>query len=161
MKRKILIGSLIAGFLAIFFYFSIHQILPEEIDNAPEWMPLDHAMAEANESEKLILIDIYEVGCRFCRQMEREVYPSETIRTLIDRSYHPVKIDGNSDKMITYKGEPLTEREFAAQMGVTAFPFTVVLDAEGNVIDKRRGYMGTMDLSRFLNNALSSGVAES
>lgn len=161
MNRKILIGSYIAGFLAVFFYFSIQQILPEEIDNAPEWMPIDHAMAEANESEKLILVDIYEVGCRFCRQMKREVYPSETIRTLIDRSFHPVQIDGNSDETILYQGETITEKEFASKMGVTAFPFTVVLDANGNVIDKRRGYMGTSDLSRFLNNALSEEVAKS
>jgi thioredoxin-related protein len=156
MSRKIIIGSLVAAFIAVFFYISINQIKPQEIENAPDWVPLESAISQLQEepSDRLILIDIYEVGCRFCRQMEREVYPSESIRTLIDRSFIPVKINGNSDNTIVFQGETMTEQQFANKMGLTAFPFTVVLDQDGNVLRTRRGYMGVAELSRFLNDAL-------
>src|SRR5690554_4785684 len=118
MKRKLFIGLSIAGFLAFFLIYSLSNITPREIENAPEWKDLESALslASENESGKLILIDIYEIGCRFCRQMEREVYPSESIRMLIDNRFIPVKIDGNSDELLTYKGETMTQQQFASMM---------------------------------------------
>jgi thioredoxin-related protein len=156
MRRKIIIGSTITAFIALFLYFSFDQVTPRDIENAPDWVSLETALSEDEmaESGKLVLIDIYEVGCRFCRQMEREVYPSESIRTLIDRSFIPVKVNGNSDETLVYNGETMTEQQFASKMGLTAFPFTVVMDTDGNVIKTRRGYMGVTELSRFLNDAL-------
>ncbi|MDX1592372.1 MAG: hypothetical protein R3283_10435, partial [Balneolaceae bacterium] len=92
-------------------------------------------------------------------KMSREVYPSPTIRAILDRDFVSVKINGNSESLITYRGEEMTEKEFAALMGVTAFPFTVILDNEGNVIDRRRGYMDTQGLSRFLKDAIAEDSA--
>jgi thioredoxin-related protein len=156
MRRKLIIGSVITAFIVVFGYFSMNQIIPGEIENAPDWVTLEEAMSktEAGQSDKLILIDIFEVGCRFCRQMEREVYPSESIRTVLDRNFIPVKVNGNSDNTLVFNGETMTEKQFANKMGLTAFPFTVIMDADGNVLKTRRGFMGVVELSRFLNDAL-------
>lgn len=162
MNRKLIIGVAIASFIGLFLYVSLSQITPEEIENAPDWLTMETAVELASESDegKLILVDIFEVGCVYCRQMEREVYPSPSIRTLLDRSFYPVKVNGNSETPIVYKGETMTQQQFAALMGVSAFPYTVVLDQEGNVVDRRRGYMGVSDLSRFLNGILRDREAE-
>lgn len=154
MSRRTIIGIFIASFIAVFAYYSFNQIQPQEIENAPDWMILNDAVEQASADNRLLVVDIYEVGCQWCRKMSREVYPSPTIRSIIDREYHAVKVNGNSDNRIMFKGEEITEQEFAAQMGVTAFPFTVVLDAEGNVLDKRRGYMDIQGLARFLRDAV-------
>lgn len=159
MNRKVVIGSLIAMFIAVFAYYSFMQIQPLEIENEPDWMVLQDAIDEASVDNRLILVDIFEVGCQWCRKMNREVYPSPTIRSILDREFHPVKVNGNSDNRITFLGEEITEQDFAAKMGVTAYPFTVVLDSQGNVIDRRRGYMDTQGLSRFLRNALEKNSA--
>ena len=143
MSRKALIGIFITAFMAVFAYYSFMQVIPKEIENEPEWQPLNIAIDQASSGEKYILVDIFEVGCQWCRKMSREVYPSPTIRAILDRDFVSVKINGNSESLITYRGEEMTEKEFAALMGVTAFPFTVILDNEGNVIDRRRGYMDT------------------
>lgn len=153
MKRKILITTAVVAFLGVFLSYAFDQITPKEIENAPDWIPLHEATASAAASNRLILVDIYEAGCKFCRAMEREVYPSPSVRAVLDRDYIPVKVNGNSDNTITFLGEEITEKEFASRMGVTAFPFTVVLDAEGNVIDKKRGYMDVVSLTRFLRDA--------
>ena len=153
MSRKTIIGAIIAVFIGVFIYFSFSQITPEEIENAPEWMPLHIAMDQASANDRLLMIDIYEVGCRFCRMMDREVYPAPTIRTILDRSFYPVKVNGHSENKLVFNGQEMTEKEFASRMGVTAYPFIVVMDAEGNVIDRRRGYQDVVGFSRFLNAA--------
>lgn len=156
MKRSIVITITIALFLSVFLFFSFNQITPKEIENAPDWITLHEAAEQASSADKLILIDIYETGCKFCRAMEREVYPSPSVRAVLDRDFIPVKVNGNSENIMQYQGEELTEKDFASKMGVTAFPFTVVMDAEGNVIEKRRGYMDVTGLTRFLKNAKES-----
>ena len=159
MSRKALIGIFITAFLAVFVYYSFMQVIPREIENEPDWQPLNIAIDQAANGEKYILVDIFEVGCQWCRKMSREVYPSPTIRAILDRDFVSVKVNGNSESLITYRGEEMMEKEFAALMGVTAFPFTVVLDNEGNVVDRRRGYMDTQSLSRFLKDAIAEDSA--
>lgn len=154
MNRKVIIGILVAIFIGTYAYYSLHQITPDEIENAPEWMPLEMAQTQASTENKLIMIDIYEVGCQYCRAMEREVYPSPSVRAILDRDFHPVKINGHSENVITYNGEEMTEQQFATEMGVTAYPYTVVMDGAGNVIDSRRGYMSIVNFSRFLKSTV-------
>ncbi|NBC26843.1 MAG: thioredoxin fold domain-containing protein [Bacteroidetes bacterium] len=162
MKRSILITLLIASFLGIFLYNAFEEVTPEEIDNAPDWLPIEEAMEMAQNDGRLLIIDIYEVGCQFCRAMNKDVYPAPSTRAVIDRDFHPVKINGNSEETITFMDEQMTQQAFANNLGLTAFPFTVIMDSEGNVIDSRRGYMGVQDLTQFMRNARdrAAGVTE-
>lgn len=155
MNRKGVITLLLAVFLAIFFYFSIREIAPEEIENEPDWVSLSEAFDRAVADEKLILVDIFEVGCKFCRKMTREVYPAPSTRAVIDRGFHPVKVNGNSEDPVIFRGDEMTSAEFAALMGVTAYPFTVILDSEGTVLARQRGYMGVQNLTQFMRDALN------
>jgi len=153
MKRPLIITAFIVAFLGVFIYNAFNQVTPKEIENAPDWISIEEAMSKAQEDGRLILVDVFEVGCQFCRAMNRDVYPAPSTRAVIDRDFHPVKINGNSENKITFLGEEMTEQEFANKMGLTAFPFTVILDHEGNVINSRRGYMGVQDITRFMRNA--------
>ena len=154
MNRKLIIALLIAGFIGIFAFYSFREVQPKEIENAPEWMALEAAQKHANAENKLIMIDIYEVGCQYCRAMEREIYPSPSVRAILDHDFYPVKVNGHSENRLVYKGEEMTEQEFAAEMGVTAYPFTVILDGNGDVVDSRRGYMSVVNFSSFLKNSV-------
>lgn len=154
MNRKLIIGLLIAGFIGVYAYYSFSQITPDEIENAPEWIPLETAQTQASAEGKLILVDIFEIGCKYCRAMEREVYPSPSVRAILDRDFIPVKVNGNSENNIVFRGEEMTEQEFAREMGVTAYPFTVIMDSEGNIIDSQRGYMTVVNFSSFLKSTV-------
>jgi len=153
MKRSLIITSCIVAFLGVFLYNAFDEVTPKEIENAPDWVPIEEAFAKAEQDGKLLLIDIYEVGCQYCRAMNREVYPAPSTRSVLDREFYPVKINGNSEKVITFQDKEMTEQEFANSLGLTAFPFTVVMNHEGNVINSRRGYMGVQDLTSFLRDA--------
>lgn len=154
MNRKLVIGLGALIFFAIFVYFAVQQIQPEEIENAPEWVSLQEALERASAEDRLVMIDIYEVGCKFCRAMDREIYPSPSVRSVLDREYVPVKINGHSEAMLNFLGEEMSEKDFALRMGVTAYPFTVLMDANGNVIDSRRGYQDIVTFTRYLRGAV-------
>lgn len=158
MNRKVIIGLLIAGFIGVYAYYSFQEVSPDEIENAPEWKTLETAQQQAAAENKLIMIDIFEIGCQYCRAMEREVYPSPSVRAVLDRDFVPVKINGYSENTIVYNGEQMTEQQFASQMGVTAYPFTVIMDSQGNVIDTRRGYMNIVNFSRFLRSSVEKAT---
>ncbi|GAB5410605.1 MAG: hypothetical protein BalsKO_29700 [Balneolaceae bacterium] len=150
MNKKIIITGLIATFIGVYLFNALSNTAPIEIENAPDWRTLAAAQEEAKKSDKLILVDVYEVGCKYCRAMEREVYPDSTVRTVMDAGYIPAKVDGNSEELITFNGEQLMAREWAQSQGVFVFPGTLILDAEGNQLKQRTGFMNVDELRQFL-----------
>ena len=152
MNKRIIIFGGIAIFVGIFLYSSLKSVEPQLIENAPQWRTLEVAQQEAAESNKLIMVDVYEVGCKYCRAMEREVYPDTTVRVVMDQGFIPVKLDGNSEEMITFNGNEMQAKEFAQSKGAYAFPTVIVLTAQGEVVKKRTGFMNVDELRQFLYN---------
>ncbi len=150
MKKKTIITAVIAAFIGVFLFNALKSTAPMEIDNAPEWRTLASAQEEARETGKLILVDVFEVGCKYCRAMEREVYPDSTVRAVLDAGYIPAKVDGNSEELISFNGQQLMAREWAQGQGIYVFPGTLILDAEGNQIKQRTGFMNVDELRQFL-----------
>lgn len=150
MSKKIIITSVITVFIGIYLFNVLRNTAPQEVENAPDWMTLASAQEAASETGKLILVDVYEVGCKYCRAMEREVYPDSTVRTVLDAGYIPAKVDGNSEELITFNGEQIKARDFAQSNGVYVFPGTLILDAEGTLVKKKTGFMNVDELRRFL-----------
>ena len=150
MQKKVIIIAIIAAFLGIFLYVSLTNVQPTVNDNSPEWIPIHEAQQMAATSEKLIFVDVYEIGCKFCRAMDREVFPDSTVRQVLDANYIPVRLDGNSEEMITFSGREVSSKEFAQSKGAYVFPTSLILDEEGNVIKKKTGYMGVDEFRQFL-----------
>ena len=150
MSKKTIIFVVLAGFIGVFLFNALKNTAPMEIENAPDWMTLEAAQKEARETEKLILVGVFEVGCKYCRAMEREVYPDSTVRAVLDAGYIPAKVDGNSQEMITFNGEEVMSREWAQSYGVYVFPGTLIIDAQGNLIRSKTGFMNVDELRRFL-----------
>lgn len=150
MSKKIIITAVISIFIGIYLFNVLRNTAPQEIENAPDWMTISDAQEEAAETGKLILVDVYEVGCKYCRAMEREVYPDSTVRAVLDAGYIPAKVDGNSEEFITFNGEQVMSRDWAQSQGVFVFPGTLILDAEGNQVKQRTGFMNVDELRQFL-----------
>lgn len=131
-------------------YHSLQETKPIEIENSPDWVSLEEAQVQSASTGKLIMVDVFEIGCKYCRAMEREVYPDSTVRLVIDQGYIPVKLDGNSEEPITINGEQMSSREFAQSKGAFVFPTVLILDSQGELIKKRTGYMGIDELRQFL-----------
>lgn len=155
MNKKIIISGIVILFLGVFIFNALSEVKPEKIENAPDWRTVTTAVDEAKSSDKLLLVDVYEVGCKYCRAMEREVYPDSTVRAVLDAGFVPVKVNGNGEDIIEFKGQQMTEAEFAKKYNVRAFPTTLILDADGRMLKKFTGYMNVDELRRFMYNPRS------
>lgn len=152
MSRKLIIGLLTAIFIGLVAFYTLLQTQPEQIENEPDWISLNEALERASEEDKLIFIDVYEDNCQWCQKLKREVYPDPAIRALLDRDFYTVKIDGNSDDRVHYKGKFITQVEFSAMIGVKAYPYLVIMNPEGEVVDEHLGYTDIEGLSQFLKS---------
>jgi uncharacterized protein YyaL (SSP411 family) len=150
MTKKSIIAIVLGAFLGVFVYNAIQKTAPVEIQNAPDWRSLDVGLQEAKDSDKLVLVDVYEDGCKYCRAMEREVYPDTTVRAVLDAGYIPVKVNGNTDESLRFQGQELSSRTWAQQQGIYVFPGTLILDPNGNQLKRRTGFMKTDELRQFL-----------
>jgi len=155
MNKKIIISGIVILFLGVFIFNALSEVKPEKIENAPDWRTVTTAVDEAKSNDKLLLVDVYEVGCKYCRAMEREVYPDSTVRAVLDAGFVPVKLNGNGEGIIQFKGEQMTEAEFAKKYNVRAFPTTLILNADGEMLKKFTGYMNVDELRRFMYNPTS------
>ena len=150
MNKKALIFAFIGIFIALFLVKALINVQPVEIANTPDWQPIEAVANLAADQDKLIFIDVFEVGCKYCRAMDREVFPDSTVKLVLESGYIPAKINGNSDEEVKFLGEIITEAELAKKYGAYAFPSVIILDQEGNLIKKNTGFMGVDDLRRFL-----------
>ena len=107
-------------------------------------------MQEAKDSDKLVLVYVYEYGFKYFLAMEREVYPDTTVRAVLDAGYIPVKVNGNTDEPLRFQGQELSSRTWAQQQGIYVFPGTLILDPNGNQLKRRTGFMNTDELRQFL-----------
>ncbi|MAL18633.1 MAG: hypothetical protein CL670_13115 [Balneola sp.] len=150
MQKKAIITVAICIFLGIFVYISLTNVQPTVNDNSPDWIPIHEAQEVAASTNKLIFVDVFEIGCKYCRAMDREVFPDSTVRQVMDANYIPVRIDGNSPEVIQFNGQEIPSKEFAQSKGAYVFPTSLILDANGNVIKKKTGYMGVDEFRQFL-----------
>lgn len=150
MNKKVVITIVVCAFLGFFMYNSLTKVQPNVIENSPEWIPINEAQEVAASTDKLIFVDVYEIGCKYCRAMDREVFPDSTVRQVLDADYIPVRIDGNSMEPIQFNGQEIPSKEFAQSKGAFVFPTSLILDSQGNVIKKKTGYMGVDEFRQFL-----------
>jgi len=129
----------------------IHSCASSE-SPAPEvqWVSFGEAQALSKVDNKKIMVDIYTDWCEFCKKLEEQVYPDSLVRKNIYKFYHAVKLNAESDELIEYNGETLTEREFAKKLGVRSYPTILFIDTEGELILQINDYIPADDFQNML-----------
>lgn len=112
---------------------------------------LKEALNLAAETEKKILIDVYAEWCPYCQRMHSEVYKDEKVLNAIDSYFIWVKINVESNKVVNYLGNEMTESQFARALGNESIPTTYFLNNEGIILGKQPGYIEEDMFSRLLN----------
>jgi thiol-disulfide isomerase/thioredoxin len=114
---------------------TVAKAAPQEtvVSNSnPVWLTnLEEASANAKSKHKMVLVDFYTSWCGPCKMMDQQTYSNPSIKQCLNRGFVPVKIDAEDAKY----GEAI-----AAKYGITGYPTMLVLDGNGKVVDKIRGY---------------------
>ena len=94
------------------------------------WEPWSDAVFErAAREQRFVLLDLEAVWCHWCHVMDEVTYSDPKVVELIRKHYIPVRVDQDSRPDISRRYENY------------GWPATVVFNAEGGEIVKRRGYL--------------------
>jgi thioredoxin-related protein len=127
------------------------------------WRSWDRGVEEARGSGRPMVVDVYTDWCGWCRRMEAEVYSRPDVRDYLSRKFVAVKLNAEAADPARYEGRAFTSRSLAARFGVSGYPTTIFLRADG---DRPVNVPGYVDAERFLlllryvgDGHLDSGVS--
>lgn len=93
--------------------------------------PYATCQEKARQENKLILIDLYFVGCMPCAQMDQEVFPKPDVVGELKKDY------------IIYKTDVMKEmdgKKLARKYGAPGFPTFVIVNPDGKTISIESGF---------------------
>ncbi|MEX2411001.1 MAG: thioredoxin family protein [Candidatus Paceibacterota bacterium] len=123
--------------------------LAQEAETVP--ITLEEALKRAPLEGKKILLDVYASWCPYCQRMHSDVYTSDEVIEAISSYYLWVKINVESDELVNYHGEEMTEAEFAQALENKNIPTTYFLNDEGAIIGVQPGFLDVDVFSNLLN----------
>lgn len=122
-------------------------LLPALAVATPAWRSWDDGLKEAARLRRPVLVDVYTDWCGWCKRMDRDVYARADVQDVLARRYVLVKLNAESQARVRWEGREMTSRALAARLGVTGYPNTTFLDADGR---KLGGVPGYVPAPRFL-----------
>ncbi len=95
-----------------------------------DWQPWSSkAFKQAELENKLILLDMDAVWCHWCHVMDEKTYGDPNVIAIIEKYYVPVRVDQDNNPELSRRYENY------------GWPATVILNAQGTELIKRRGYI--------------------
>ena len=96
----------------------------------PDWRPWSpQAFEQARRDGRLVLLDVKAEWCAACRRMDETGFSDPRVLDTLRRHYIPVRADIDR------------EPDIMQRYGARGVPALVILDAAGNEIMQRRGYL--------------------
>jgi thioredoxin-related protein len=106
------------------------------------WRELEAGLAEAKKAGKPILVDVVTDWCGWCKRMDRTTYADAGVRDYLSEAFVPVRVDAEEEgRRATYGDRVVTYRQFADGFGITGYPTTVFLAADGTLITTVPGFV--------------------
>jgi thioredoxin-related protein len=76
--------------MACLFILNLHAI---------EWKSYEEAKALQKQNNKLIMLDVVRTNCRYCEDMERDVFNDGAMGAWIEERFIPVKLNLDRDTL--------------------------------------------------------------
>lgn len=143
MKRKTYLSATLALFAGAFFFaVATHAGSPGDDDGAAWMTDFDAAKTKAASEDKPMLVDFTGSDwCGWCIKLDKEVFSKKEFKDYAEENLVLVEIDFPRGK--EQSAELKAQNQALAQKyGVRGFPTILMLDADGEVIEKtgyRRG----------------------
>lgn len=106
-----------------------------------EWLPMEKAQKLALKNDKKVLIYAKASWCGYCKRMEEEVFPKESVADSLHKYYYPVRIDIESAQKLTFNGQKYTEQILSRRFRVFSTPTFIFLNPDGSAIGRQPGFM--------------------
>ena len=94
-----------------------------------KWASYEQGLAQAKQEQKKVYLYFYTDWCGYCKKMVADTFLNKKVIALLNKEFIPIQI--NSDKA----------RDVAAKYKIRPVPASVFLEADGQTIGSRPGYL--------------------
>jgi uncharacterized protein YyaL (SSP411 family) len=113
--------------------------LPAAAKQPIKWVSWnDSLFAQAKRDHRFVILDLEAVWCHWCHVMDETTYADPKVQALVNAKYIAVKVDQDSRPDLSNRYEDY------------GWPATIVFNANGGEIVKRRGYMDPAEMASML-----------
>jgi len=117
-----------------------------------KWMTYEEAVKASKKKPKKIFIDVYTDWCGWCKKMDKSTMKDPKIADYMNKKFYAVKLNAESDKMLTFQNKQISERELAGRVfKITGYPTTVYLESNEKIIQPIPGFMDVANLDKILH----------
>jgi thioredoxin-related protein len=102
---------------------------------------MEEARELAQQDGKKVLIYANAVWCTYCKKQEKEVFSQQNVQELTNEHFYTVWLDIESEEKLIFRGEEVSQRDFARAMRITGTPTFIFLDSEGEIIAGQPGFI--------------------
>jgi thioredoxin-related protein len=154
MKKPVIffLIFLIAAMVTAFTITTSNGTVTKKKEPAIKWLTFAEASKLSHKHPKKIFIDVYTTWCGWCVQMDKTTFKDPNVSKYVNDKYYAVKLNAESNNMITYKGKEMSEMELAKNIfRATGYPTTVYLDQDQNLLQPIAGYLEAEMLNKILH----------
>jgi len=116
-----------------------------------KWSSLEDAGTAAKTQKKPVFVMVYADWCGYCHKMDATTFRNPGIVGRLSSQYVTAKLNGESDKPVTFFKQSMTESQWAQLQGVQGFPALIVVDPKGRTVVQYPGYLDTQTAGVFLD----------
>lgn len=125
-----MLKNLMKSFLLLILFTYAHSV---EID-------LDKLLLQAKSQNKSIMIFHHIPGCPYCKRMLDENFKDSKILGAIHKDFIYVEIYTADTDKVKFKDFIGTHKEFSAYIGAVAYPATIFINQQAEVVHRAIGY---------------------
>ena len=105
------------------------------------WRSWDAGLADAQRSQRPVLVDVYTDWCGWCKRMDADVYARTDVARYLAAHFVTIRLNAESATAVSYKNNRYTGRTLASAFGVSGYPTTLFLTATGEHLTNVPGYL--------------------
>jgi thioredoxin-related protein len=103
-------------------------------------MDIDKIIKEARDKKKHIMFFHHIPGCPYCEAMIEENFKDDTLLKEINENFIYIDIYTSTEGTIKYRDFRGSYKDFSAHVGAFAYPATLFMNDEGDIIHRAIGY---------------------
>src|SRR3954464_10657336 len=96
---------------------------------AVNWQLFDKGLKDAAAARKYSFVDIYTDWCGYCKKLESETLTANTVKAELKKNFVSIKLNAESEELVTWKGKKIALRDLTASWGVEGFPTMIFLNS--------------------------------